>query len=175
MSWIDWDCHWTCQKRMMFVGHFGCRYHRDYCYCLRLDFDFGWNDPDPVWTVAVVDSRVVTVQTHPYDLLSDMLNSHGWNSANWSKRRFLLNSDTSLIEKYIQTHLSFIGNSRFVGKLYFSSFQNRVLFKYCRLWLIVSERLFAIQTLIKDDTNTPHINFWRDFWWILTNYKTFGR
>lgn len=34
--------------------------------------------------------------------------------------------------------------------------------------------LFAVQTLIKDNSNRPNINFWRYFWWFFSNNKTLG-
>lgn len=72
------------------------------------------------------------------------------------------------------THLGLVRNGWLVGELHFGGLQDRILLENRGLRLIVTEGLFAVQTLVEDNTHTPYVHFGGDFRRIFAHDKALG-
>lgn len=72
-------------------------------------------------------------------------------------------------------YLSLVADCGFVGELHLGGLEYGVLLEDCGLALVVPERLLAIQTLVEDHADTPHVHLAANLWWVFADHETFGR
>lgn len=72
-------------------------------------------------------------------------------------------------------YLSLIADCGFVGKLHLGGLEDRVLLEDRGLALVVPKRLLAVQALVEDHADAPHVHLAAYLWWVFADYKTLRR
>lgn len=72
-------------------------------------------------------------------------------------------------------HLSLITDGGFVRELHLRGLQDRVLLQDRGLALVVAEGLLAVQALVEDHADGPHVHFAADLGRVLADHEALGR